>query len=643
MHTNTPRLLALAIALATLPTPAWGATQAAPKAVTVAQDGSARLAAHPDGDELCLTLSFGAAIGEPTCRDVGRGGLATVARDARGAPTAVYVGAAVPVAAITVEVRRAGVLVATTPTVAGEAYRDAGAGSVRFALVRLPRTVPMDGLRIRALDGSGAVLEALAASDTNAELVSDRVPLLSGRSSGTHWRVSGERSSSLTPTVLDLEHETVSQCVRVRADARHDAGSLSNCTDGVAFDALLSDAATQVAAEDLCGASFRLLYGVVAGDTRAVSVLLGDGRRVAARLVPFAGGARVAYALVVPAAAAMRSVRLRPRAGVSRTIAVAAPPLRVACATNTGAGVLAGGPAQADLLAHPPAIAPIGPVTTVAGPPPYRIADGPGGSLCVALGDQPFTPLGCRLVSPNLADLSGVADDVERPRAFVLALPASVATVRISAADGAPRDIATVAGEGYAGPYAGHVRFAAATVSDARELDRLDLLDGAGRLLHREATDGPTVEPASARVSPPRRLAGRPGRPSLWQTPSRLGAGTARCLALTAGPPPASSGECDNPRIAGLTAVLGTPCTSHRLTIALAAPAGTRVIARLGGGRAVGVPLRRGAGLLTLPSSRGLRGLSVVRHGRTRRVRIDAPAGARQCGWQIAAVASDLP
>ncbi len=58
--------------------------------------------------------------------------------------------------------RRAGSLIASVPTEAGAAYRGAGAGALRFALVRLPDATPLDGLRVHALDAAGALVAVLA-------------------------------------------------------------------------------------------------------------------------------------------------------------------------------------------------------------------------------------------------------------------------------------------------------------------------------------------------------------------------------------------------------------------------------------------------------------------------------------------------
>jgi hypothetical protein len=271
-------------------------------------------------------------------------------------------------------------------------------------------------------------------------------------------------------------------------------------------------------------------------------------------------------------------------------------------------------------------------VTTVAGPPAFRIADGPDGTLCLALGSRPFTALGCRLVSPRLADLAGVVDDPQRPRAFVVALPASVARARVVAKGGAARAVALLPGAGYAGPYAGHVRFATATIASASE--RLELFDGAGKLLYRDATGEDVAAP---RQMPPRRIAGRPGRPSLWRTAVRYGSETTRCLTLTGGRRPGSESSCEETIGGVLSAVLGTPCATHQLSVGIVAPAGSRVSARLSGGRVRALALRRGAAMLTVARSVGLRSLKIVRKGRSRTLTVDAPAGARQCGWQTGA------
>ena len=70
--------------------------------------------------------------------------------------------------------------------------------------------------------------------------------------------------------------------------------------------------------------------------------------------------------------------------------------------------------------------------------------------------------------------------------------------------------------------------------------------------------------------------------------------------------------------------------------VGIAVRAGTRVVVDAGRGYRRTVRLRRGLAVLTLPSGRPLRAVTFIRKGRGHRVRIDAPPGARHCGWHFA-------
>lgn len=628
-------LLTTLVALCTAPGSAPAAPPTPAKAPVVARDGAAKLTARDEGRRLCVRLSGDDAFSE-TCGEKGAGSATVASGDGTRPP---YVGAAVSAGATSVEVRRAGVLLGSGATVAGEAYRGTRAGSVRFALVRLPPGVELDGVRVRALDAAGTAVEVLAPGDR--PLITDRGVLVSGRSGRTRWAVRGERSSTLSSSVVDLDHETVSRCVRVTVGGDRGSSSSSSCTGGSPQDALgdlFTGALGGASIANECRPKFRLLHGVDEANVTGVSVLLGNGRRVATLTAPFADG-KVVYALVVPAAAAVRSLRVQRSGQKARAVALSVPPLTVTCASGRASSFE---PAEtldlptdiSDLIARLPAVTPAGPVATFPGPPPVRVADGPGESLCLALDAQPFNAFGCAVIAPGFEDLTGVVDSYARPRAFALALPASVATVRIAAKGGPPREIPTVAGEGYAGLYAGRVRFAAAAISSFREFDRQELLDAAGKVLYSDTDDTAGAEPMGLKVAASRRLAGTPGRPSLWQTSIRDSERTVRCLALTAGGPPRAD-RCESTRSGGASSVIvGVPCKTHRLTVAVTAAAGSRVTVDTGRGRRV-LPLRRGAGLLTLPPSRGLRALSIARRGYgTLRIPVRAPPGAKQCGWE---------
>ena len=640
---RTRRLvLTTLLALCAAPGSATAAPSAPAKAPVVARDGAVTLTAKDEKGRLCVSFAHGGSFPE-SCGENGAGAVTLEPAFGSGDGSRTqYVGAAVTAAATSVEVRRAGALLASSPTVAGEKYRGKRAGSVRFALVHLPPRSKLDGLRVRAVDAAGTAVEVLAPGES--ALITDRRVLLTGRSGGTRWAVRGERSSELASSVANLDHEAVSRCVRVTAAGGRGSESSGSCAGDApldAFEDLFSGGAGGAGTTDRCRPRFRLVHGVADANVTGVSALLGNGRRIAARTAPFADAGKLVYALVVPAGAAVRGLRVERSGQKAHVVAFSVPPLAVTCASGEGAfsdlagtsGLFTG---ISDLIAALPAVTPVGPVTTLPGPPSVRVADGPAESLCLALEAQPFNAFGCAIVAPGLEELTSALDSYTRPRAFVLALPARVATVRIAAKGGTPRDIPTVAGDGYAGRYAGRVRFAAAMLSGPRELYRYQLLDAAGKVLYSETNDTVGTDLMGPRAAAPRRLAGAPGRPSLWQTTFRDAGHTARCLALTAGRPPSKADRCEGARDGPFSAIVGVPCTTHRLTVAVTALAGSRVTADTGrGSRALG--LRRGAGLLTLPASRGLRSLSVVRRGhRTLRIPVHAPAGAKQCGWETA-------
>ena len=412
------------------------------------------------------------------------------------------------------------------------------------------------------------------------------------------------------------------------------ATSSSRCVGAAPRDSLsaLFDDPT-AASQDSCTPPFRLLHGIVEASVQRVTFLLGDGRRRSARTAPFGDGERLVYALAIPRGAAVRSVTLDRGAAGSTVKRLAIAPLTLQCATGDADGFSA----YASLVdpfspfADLPPVTPAGPQTTVAGPPTFRVADGPGDSLCLALGVTAFNALSCAILAPTFGELLGAFDSFTSPRSFVIALPARVAAIRVATADGKlARTIATVPAPGYAGIYAGRVRFAAATVGATRELDSLDLLDAAGNVVHSERDSASEPADDVTRFTGRRRIAGRAGHPSLWQTTFRTAKSRSRCLALTTGQPPSRAGRCQTARSSS-SVLLHASCDSRRLTVAVTVAEGTRVRAD---GRAI--RLRRGAGLLTLSSKRPLDALTFARKGKTSRIRIAAPAGATQCGWSAA-------
>jgi hypothetical protein len=601
-----------------------------PASVVVASDGAITLKAHDDSDgQLCVSIDTGGGSSE-SCEDSDSGVVVVTG----GTPDKLYAGIATLATAATVELRRAGALLAAGPTAAGDAYHGKRAGKVRFALLSLPAKAPADGLRVRALDAHGALVEVIAPSN-EGELVFDRHRLLSGTYAGTRWSIDSSQSSALTPSVLDLAHETVSRCAEVRARDDGSGTSSSRCVGAAPRDSLtLLAGDASVSSEDSCTPYFRLLHGIVEASVQHVTFLLGNGRRRSARTAPFGDGKLTVYGLPIPRGAAVRSVTFDRGAGGSTVKRMQIAPLTVECATGDVDGLDSYASLEDPLFSpftNLPTVTPSGPVTSVAGAPSFRVADGLGDSLCLALGSLPFNAFSCAVVSPVLDELLGAFDNFLSPRSFVIALPAPVAAVRVGTADGKiVRTIATVPAPGYKGIYAGRVRFAAATVGATSELDSLDLLDAAGNVLHSERDSASSPEDEVPRFAGRERVAGRAGHPSLWQTNFRAGKSRTRCLALTTGGSPSRAGRCQATRSSS-SVLLHASCDSHRLTVAVTVAEGTRVRAD---GRAI--RLRRGAGLLTLSSKRPLNALTFVRKGKTSRIRIAAPAGATQCGWSAA-------
>ena len=636
-------VLLLAAALA--PAPARAAPKQ-PVGALVATSGTVELRARDEGSELCLDLVTSPGSSN-ACESDDDGVVVVGEEDSRGAGPAVdFVGAAVPAAAASVEVRRAGKLLVSAPVTAGPAYTGRRAGRTRFALLAVPPGTQREGLRVRALDPGGAPVEVLAPDP--AELDGGPRVLLSGRSGGVRWSVGSFERSSPSPAVFDLDHETIQRCLRIRAAGRTDsADSEGTCAGGAPQDAVLeglfaSTSAGAAATQELCHDHFRLLHGAVPGPGARVTAVLGDGRVARARTAPFAEAGTTAYAVVVPAAAAIREVRVQAPGGSVRSLRFSAPPLGVACASGVlGSGLSLGsllGTNLAEVLSHQPAITPAGPVTTVPGTPGFSVADGAGDSLCVAVSPRPLTSLGCGIVAPGLSDGAGALDSYEHPRAFVLAVPARVARIRFGPKAGPMRELATVEAPGYAGRYAGRVRFAAATLRGFEDLQRTQYLDASGRVLHTERDDTSPADLAAPVRRPVRRLAGAPGHPGLWRTQLGEGADATSCLALTSAGPPKAAQACQTIAIAPATVLVAAPCATHRLSVAVTVPAGARVRIQRGDGARQELRVRRGAALLTLPRGGGLRSVTVVpRRGRALRFPLRAPPASEQCGWTAAA------
>ena len=629
--------LALGLALCVMgAVPIDGADE--PPPAVVARDGGVELDAADREEHLCLAVRDPQAARFETsgCGD-GRDGVATPPTSPAGGPA--YVGVAAPAAATSVEVRRLGKVVGRAATVPGDAYNGAAAGAVRFALVRVAEGTRPSGLRVHAKDAAGALVAVL---DSGGERIAERRRLLSGRAGRVRWSLHEQRTSALDPAAFDLAREGISRCVtreiRATADRADEFGSGSvACTRGLPTEELILDSDfTQAREADRCTPGFRLMHGIVGASVRRVTVVLGDGRRSRAPTAALRGGTRRAWALAVAASDAVRAVVIE-SAAARRTLAQRRAPVAVGCAIHDdNSGLTDYFFGFGDGL--PPV--PVGAGTAITGPPAFRVADGPADTLCLALGDEPFTAVGCKVVAPSLSEPHRLMDDDIDPRVAVFAVPTRVAVVRLSSTIGATAlDIPTVVADGYSGRYAGSVRFATARLPRYYDLPRLELFDAAGKLLVRKDEHRTNPRDAERRGFAPRRVAGAVGAPSLWQARSTLAGETLRCLTLTPGPPPSDDEPCGAYR-SRETVLLDASCATHRLTIAVAVRPGTRVLADIGAAAPRRVRLHDGAGLLTLRPGSPLRSVTFIRKSGARRVRLDAPparasaVGARRRTWR---------
>lgn len=614
-----------------LVTPAPAATQRSQPPVVASVETTTLTAEDGDG-ALCLSIADSASA----CSDPAHG-IVVVGNDLDSQKT--YVGVAITTAAAQVEVRRAGALLAAAATVDGSAYTGRSAGTLRFALVEVPKSTRMAGLRVYGYDAGGALAAAVAGGFDNA-LVFDRRRVMAGRAGRARWSIVSNRSSVLTPALFDLAHETVSRCVETEIAGTGGGGASfgatgDNCVSDAPRDrlSLLPGFGAELQVDDECNPGLRLVHGVVDASVAQVTALLGDGTRRRARIAQLPGRAERVYALAIARTHALRSVRLHARSGRTRTIEPRQAPLAVVCTNraNTLSGSL--GLYAFGSLDDAPPVTPAGPVTTIPGDPAMRVADGPGDTLCVAVGALPFTALGCAIVGP-LGDegILAATDNLTKPRSVALAVPANVALVRIKAGGRTIREIPTVGAPGYAGRYAGLVRFATANAAPGKSFEGsgIEFLDASGRLLYGDDDTGSEPMP-TIRVLPARRIAGRPGAPSLWQLTTRYGSQRLACLLITSGPRPGRDARCSTLRSA-TTVLLDASCATHRLAVAIVAKPGSRVFAETGTGRRP-IALRNGAGILTLAPGTSLRAVRIIRAGRTTRVALTAPPARSQCGW----------
>jgi hypothetical protein len=177
----------------------------------------------------------------------------------------------------------------------------------------------------------------------------------------------------------------------------------------------------------------------------------------------------------------------------------------------------------------PPALTGPEAVLTPPGGPPLRVADADA-QLCVALGPAP-RDRNCALPAPNLGDfVIGFSPD---GLSLGGAVDPAVAFVEARTVDGKRVRVATDPGAGYAGRYAGMVRFFSLSAPGGRTIESFTLIDAAGRELIEQPAGFEFGRTGRPRALLRGRAAG--GRYALTQASFRFTDrdGPVRCLAVT--------------------------------------------------------------------------------------------------------------
>jgi hypothetical protein len=570
----------------------------APPPVAGPLASGATLLAFDRGADLCLVLD---GAGEGT-------GCAPPARSLRhpnldSSPTGdglAFYGTVTPDVAA-VELQFADGRRVAAPTTPGPAYRGRYAGRVRFFLAEAP--VDQQPFLIRLVDAGGQTLAAADQPFAPAPVVARPVTVERGRSGGRPWRAQTVVELRLRATPLEPDRLERVACVGVVVPELPLDLTGESCVDEGPLPGVVAFNAARGCTTG------GILSGIADARVRAVTAVLGDGRRRAVGLHPVPGTDRRAFVHVAGLDTAVRRLDLRNAAGQIVARIAGQAPARLTCSDGDGGviGVFGFG-GLADRRAP-------------AGPLRFGVRDA-GARICLTTGDFAPGSDDCRL--PPLEPIEGVVLRRTAAGATLVAgvVPAEVQAVRVRLSGGAAPVVATVPDvPGYGGRYAGTVRFFSLLVPAPRRALGADLLGVGGRRIDRLA--GPDFAPLAAR-GPVRRYRGLR-------------------LALTPPPFPACAFvddvACVGPEAADVAVV--ADCAPRRLVMAaLLRGRATGLDVRLAGGRTVRarvLRLRGRAGrrarlaVAILPRRAVPR--EVVLRGTERRRTLLAPSAAQQCGY----------
>jgi hypothetical protein len=481
------------------------------------------LGVRAEPDRVCVQLADENGIDSDSCADFTQPDLygpfeIDLERAREGGPTSL--GGVVRAGVARVEYVAADGRTFGTDTVAAPQLGGRAGSDLRFFLLTLPAGA--DAVTRRLFDAAGHLINE---SDDVADPGSGPAPrplrgpvrLARGRSNGVGWNVYATVRNILEPVRGDVARRQPRLCL---ATSRSPSGG-GSCASGPerTFSLDFSSGCP--------GHQASLILGI-AGPGIRIEARLGDGRwRTARMLAPpasYAPSGERAWVFAIPSDSAVRAIRARAADGrVVGSELLGVPPPRVSCKNGVLFGFLTSDDEDPPALTGPEA------VLTPPGGPPLRVADADA-QLCVALGPAP-RDRNCVLPGPNLGDVViGFSPD---GRSIGGAVDPAVAFVEARTVDGKRARVATDPGAGYAGRYAGLVRFFSLSAPGGRTIESFTLIDAAGRRLIEQPAGFEFGRTGRPRVLLRGRAAG--GRYALTQASFRFTdrEGPVRCLAVT--------------------------------------------------------------------------------------------------------------
>ena len=437
----------------------WAAPAAAQTPAVVAQSGAATLAAVDRApDESGRTLELRLQQGPQPDEDVDEqevvdtpvwpDEVAVLNADLAGNDSSarrILVGGAAPAAAATLDLHF-GAARFSVPTVAGDAYRGADAGRIRFFLAELTLPTRSDDEpdTVRLLDAAGRVIG----------VSTDETPTLLGPVSLGRYgsrRLRAVVRARLAPTPLQPDRVEPELCLVRGFDETCRAPGTRLVVDG----------------ESGCGRDAPFVAGFVPDGTRTLIVSLGSGRRVRlrARALPTSLGMPGLYvAGTLPRYEAVRGMRAVDAGArvLARDDEVAAPPGKASCRDSLGDEL--GDPIVArDFAPHALGTPPGTEVALPYAPGPRLVVREVGDKVCI--GFDRLDVDASRCLPPPLSSRITYGGFVTgripgRPqRAIGAMVNARVAFVELRLRGGGQLRLPTSAGEGYIGRFRDHVRF----------------------------------------------------------------------------------------------------------------------------------------------------------------------------------------